>query len=297
MPNPSAGTLPAGLYVVATPIGNLADLSQRAADILRRTDRIAAEDTRSTAALLHHLGLADAGTRQRLLAVHQHNETQAAGRIVAMIARGESVALVSDAGTPALSDPGAHVVRAVHAAALPVWPIPGASALTAMLSVSGLVSGAFVFEGFLPSGGAARRGAIDRIVAAARASVVFEAPHRIRELLTELQQSIDGERDLAIGRELTKRFEQVWLGRVGQALDWLGADANRERGEFVVVIGAAPAGTADEDDRRRQLAPILKLLLAELSPSRAAAVAAKLTGLPRKLCYEQALAQAAPDDA
>jgi 16S rRNA (cytidine1402-2'-O)-methyltransferase len=274
-----------GLYVVATPIGHLSDVSARAADVLRQADWVAAEDTRLSAALLTHLG---AAVGRRLIAAHANNEDAAAARIVERIASGASVALVTDAGTPGLSDPGARIVAAVHAAGLPVVPVPGASALTAMLSACGIVAGGFCFDAFLPASGAARDRAIETLIDRERPTVLFEAPHRIAGLLDALAARIEASRVLAIGRELTKRFEEIWLGTVGEAPAWLAAEANRVRGEFVLVLAAAPA----REDRADAAAldRTLRILLAELAPAQAAQLAAKLVGVTRRDAYQRALA-------
>lgn len=221
------------LYVVATPIGNLSDLSQRAAATLRAADVVAAEDTRTTRVLLDHIG-----AKARLTAAHRHNEREAAERIVAWLREGQRVALVSDAGTPAVSDPGARIVAAVWRAGLRVVPVPGPSAPIALLSACGLVEGAFHFEGFLPARARGRDQRLAALAALPHPFVLFEAPHRIAQTLPAIAAACGPGRWLALGRELTKRFEEIHVCSAAQAIDWLQADANRERGEYVIVVAA-----------------------------------------------------------
>jgi 16S rRNA (cytidine1402-2'-O)-methyltransferase len=282
---------PGSLYVVATPIGNLRDLTLRALDILRSADVIRAEDTRVTATLLARFGIS-----ARPRALHQHNEARQIDAIIGDLAAGRSVALVSDAGTPAISDPGARLVQAVARAGHRVVPIPGASALATAVSAAGLTAERFVFMGFLPTRPKARRETLGTFAALPVALVIYEAPHRIADTLSELGQVLDARRSVTIARELTKTFETIATMSLADAPAWLAADANRSRGEFVLVIDAPPAVTgahviSQETDR------LLSALLEELPPSRAARVAAKVTGLPRERLYERALAQKplAPD--
>ncbi len=279
-------SFPAGaLYVVATPIGNLADLSLRAIHLLALADAVACEDTRHSAPLLRALGIAG----KPLLAVHEHNEREAAAGVIALLARGERVAFVSDAGTPALSDPGAALVAAVSAAGHRCIPIPGASAAAAALSVAGDTQGqGFVFEGFVPARGGERSAALQRIAADARTAILYEAPHRIEALARDLAAAC-GARTLTICRELTKQFESVATLRCEALPGWLAEDANRQRGEFVLVLHAAPAapaeGAAAAHDR------VLDALLAALPLKQAVALAVELTGAPRNALYERALAR------
>ena len=280
----AASAAAGSLYVVATPIGNLSDLGQRAAATLRAADCVAAEDTRVTQKLLAHLG-----ARPALLAAHAHNEPDAARRIVERLVRGQSVALVTDAGTPALSDPGARIVAAVHAAGLAVVPVPGPSAVTAMLSASGMGGGRFRFEGFLPTQAGAQRARLDELARCEMPVVLFEAPHRIAATLAALREACGHDRLVAIGRELTKRFEQIHRASLAEAVDWLAADADRSRGEFVLVLEAAAPQTDAAQDAGR-LDDMLAALLEELPVSRAARLAARLLGLPRRQAYERALA-------
>jgi 16S rRNA (cytidine1402-2'-O)-methyltransferase len=276
------------LYVVATPIGNLSDLSERMIQALREADWVAAEDTRTTRVLLERTG-----SSARMLAAHRHNERASAERVVGLLTQGQRVALVSDAGTPAVSDPGCRIVSAALDAGIAVVPIPGPSAAIAMVSASGLVEGPFHFEGFLPSRPRARD---ERLAALARTAwpfVLFEAPHRIAGTLPAIAAQCGQERQVALGRELTKKFEEVHRCPAGEAAAWLAADPNRQRGEYVLVV--AGAGEAAEEtsaglDPRRLLAA----LLAELPPSRAVKVATRATGLPHRELYQMALELSRP---
>ena len=277
---------PAGaLYVVATPIGNLADLSLRAIHVLGLVDAVACEDTRHSAPLLRALGIEG----KPLLAVHEHNEREAAAAVIERLARGERVAFVSDAGTPAVSDPGAVLVAAVGAAGRRCIPLPGASAAAAALSVAGDAAGSgFVFHGFLGAKGGERAQALQRIAADAHTAILFEAPHRIESLARELAAAC-GPRRLTVCRELTKQFESVHTLAAEALPAWLAEDPNRLRGEFVLVLHAAPrsegAAAADAHDR------VLDALLAALPLKQAVALAVELTGAPRNALYERALAR------
>jgi 16S rRNA (cytidine1402-2'-O)-methyltransferase len=282
----------AALYVVATPIGNLADLTLRAIHVLATAELVACEDTRVTGALLRHLGL-----RRPLLALHEHNERQAAGRVIELLAAGARIACVSDAGTPAVSDPGARLVSAVAASGFRVVPIPGPSSVLAALSAAGdVLPGGFTFVGFLPSRGAARTQALQAVLAAPGAQVVFEAPHRIGLLAAGLAE-MGGARRVTLCRELTKQFETVATMDAAALPGWLAADPNRGRGEFVVVLHAAAAGGDEADDAG---ARTLRVLLRELPLKQAVALAAELTGAPRNALYRRALllrGSAVEDDA
>ena len=287
-------TYPAGtLYVVATPIGNVADLSLRALHVLGLADAIACEDTRNTGQLLARVGL-----QRPLVAVHEHNEREAAVRIVERLSAGERIAYVSDAGTPGISDPGARLVEAVRAAGLHVVPLPGPSAAVTALSVAGDMleagEGRFTFVGFLPGKPKARQDAIAGLAALDHAWVCYEAPHRIAETLAALATGLPGTRRLLIGRELTKLFEETPLLTVAEAPGWLAAEATRGKGEFVLVVegaGRADSGSADLPDAEAQR--VLKLLLAELPAKRAAKLAAAITGAKTDALYKLALAQRA----
>ena len=273
---------PAGaLYVVATPIGNLADLSLRAVHVLALADAVACEDTRHSAPLLRHLGL-----DKPLLAVHRHNEREAAPAVLARLARGERVAYVSDAGTPALSDPGAALIAAVRDSGYRVLPIPGASAALAAFSVAGDVHAvAFRFAGFLPTRAGERAQALGELLANPDAQVLFEAPHRIESLCAALAAACPT-REVTLCRELTKQFETVVTLPASGLVGWLAADANRLRGEFVLVLHAPPAIEIAVGDHDVTLRP----LLAALPLKQAVALAVQLTGAPRNTLYERALA-------
>jgi 16S rRNA (cytidine1402-2'-O)-methyltransferase len=276
-PQPSP---PGALAIVATPIGNLRDITLRALDVLRAADVIAAEDTRTS----QHL-LAAYGIRAKLVALHEHNEVAAAGRVVEDLLAGKRVAYISDAGTPGLSDPGARLVNAVRAAGLPVLPVPGASALAAALSVSG-VEGPFLFQGFLPPKATARRKVLEGLGDLPAALVFYEAPHRIEETVTDLAQVLGGERTLLFARELTKRFEQLHACLLAEATAWLEVDDNHRRGEFVLVVSPPAAVPVETEMEGRR---VLEVLLAELPVKQAAQLAAKLTGGRKNALYDLAL--------
>jgi 16S rRNA (cytidine1402-2'-O)-methyltransferase len=275
---------PAGaLYIVATPIGNLADMSLRAIHVLSLADAVACEDTRHSAPLLRHLGL-----DKPLLAVHEHNEREAAGEVLARLTRGERVAYISDAGTPAVSDPGAALVAAAQAAGYRCIPLPGASSALAALSVAGDVVGAgFVFTGFLPTRGAERAQSLKRLAARDDTQVLFEAPHRIESLLQGLAE-VCPERSVTLCRELTKQFETVVTLPASELPAWLAGDANRVRGEFVLVVHALRPSASD--DALAAHDATLRTLLGELPLKQAVALAAELTGAPRNALYARALA-------
>ena len=269
-----------GLYVVATPIGNLGDVTARALETLAGVDVVAAEDTRLTRALLAHFGIP-----ARVIAVHEHNERAAAEGILGLLREGKSVALASDAGTPAVSDPGSLLVDRVRQAGFPVVPVPGASALTAALSASGVAADGVVFAGFLPAKGAERRRRLAQLAAGPWSIVLFESPHRIAATLADLSAAL-GERDVVVCRELTKKFETITRVALSQAVAWLGAEENRSRGEFVLVVEGRPVEPASGADP----AAVLAALLSELSVKQAAALAAKITGASRSELYRMALA-------
>jgi len=277
--NSTAGVL----YVVATPIGNLEDISARALRILREVALIAAEDTRHSARLLQHFGI---GTP--LAACHEHNERDEGGRFIGRLLAGEDVALVSDAGTPLISDPGYHLVRQARAAGVRVVPVPGACALVAALSAAGLPSDRFIFEGFLPARQAARRARLEHLREEPRTLIFYEAPHRILECLQDLETVFGEDRPAVLGRELTKTFETLKGLPLAQLRAWVEADSNQQRGECVLVVGGWQASEGDDAvdaDARR----VLQLLLAELPLKRAAAVAAEITGVRKNLLYQLAL--------
>ncbi len=271
----------AALYVVATPIGNLADVSLRALHVLGLADAIACEDTRHTQGLLRAYGIERPG--QQLLAAHQHNEAQAAQALLARLHQGQRVAYVSDAGTPALSDPGARLVAAARGAGYTVVPLPGASSVTAALSVAGIAEDTgFVFVGFLPTKARERDAAVQRLANEARAAVLLEAPHRIEALARALEPL--GQRTVTVGRELTKQFEEIAQVQAAGLAEWLGAQPQRTRGEFVLVLHPAPAAAEHGQDLR-----VLELLMAELPLKTAVKLAAEITGQPRNDLYASAL--------
>lgn len=269
------------LYVVATPIGNLEDISARALRILREVNCIAAEDTRHTGQLLRHFGI-----ETPLLSLHEHNERERLATLITRLREGQALALVSDAGTPLISDPGFALVRELRRQGLKVIPVPGASSLLAALSVAGLPTDRFAFEGFLPARSAARQERLRALAREERTLVFFEASHRIAETLADLAAVFGGERPAVIARELTKRFEEIQGATLSELTVWLAADPKRQKGEFVLVTQGAPAATETDTLETRRL---LTALLAELPTSRAVAVAAKVTGLRKKPLYELAL--------
>ena len=273
----TSGPAPGTLHVVATPIGNLADLSPRARDVLAAADAICAEDTRHTRSLLAAFGL-----ERPLLAIHEHNEQEQAATIVARLRAGESLALVSDAGTPLVSDPGYRLVRAVRAAGLAVSPVPGPCAAIAALSVAGLPSDRFCFEGFLPAKAGARRERLRALAKEPRTLVFYETGHRIEESLTDFVAEFGPAREAVLARELTKLFETVLGDTLADLLARVQADANQRKGEFALVVRGS------EDDAAAILAEGQRLyakLVEHMKPSQAAKLAAELSGAPRKSLY------------
>ncbi len=265
------------LHVVATPIGNLGDLSPRALETLKRVDAICAEDTRHTRQLLAHFGL-----ERPLLALHEHNEGDAAAPLVARLLAGDSLALVSDAGTPLVSDPGFRLVRAARAAGVRVSPVPGPSALVAALSAAGLPSDRFVFEGFLPAKAKARREHLQALAAEPRTMIFYESSHRIEETLADMAMAFGNDRPAVVARELTKLFETVLDGGLAGLARRVREDANQRKGEFVVLVQGAPeAADAKVAEGRRLYARLCE----HLPPSTAAKLAADLSGAPRKALY------------
>ena len=274
--------LPPALYVVATPIGNLGDITLRALDTLKRVERVAAEDTRVSGQLLAHFGIS-----KPLVSIREHNECAAAEKVIAWIAAGEAVAYVSDAGTPAIADPGARLVAAVRAAGLNVVPIPGVSAVTTALSVAGIESGDWLFHGFLPPKSGARRAQLQALALLPCALVFYEAPHRIEETLADMGALFDAARAVTLARELTKKFESIVTLPLADAPDWLAADPNHARGEFVVVVHP-PSGKAVATDA--EALRVLDILATELPPTLAAKLAAKITGRTKAELYQMTLA-------
>ena len=270
------------LYVVATPIGNLGDITLRAIETLKMIDAIAAEDTRHTSGLLSHFGIS-----KKLIAVHEHNEHQSAEKLLAQLRKGENIALVTDAGTPGISDPGAIVVKIVREAGIKVVPIPGVSAVVAALSASGITQNGFYFHGFLPASGTARRKQLEALKAQTVTLVLYEAPHRIVDCVEDLAKVLGGERQLTFARELTKTFETIYTCPVSLASAWLQADANQQRGEFVLLVEAAPIVELQEISEEAQR--VLKCLLAELPLKQAVALATEITQLKKNDLYEFAL--------
>ena len=271
------------LFVVATPIGNLEDISARALRVLAEVSLIAAEDTRHSARLLQHFGITTP-----LAACHEHNERDQGGRFLSRLQAGEDVALISDAGTPLISDPGYHLVRQARAAGVRVVPLPGACALIAALSAAGLPSDRFVFEGFLPAKAAGRRTRLEQLKEEPRTLIFYEAPHRILECLMDLEAVFGAERPAVLGRELTKTFETLKGLPLAQLRAWVEADGNQQRGECVLVVGGwqAPQGDEAVDGQARR---VLELRLGELPVKRAAALAAEITGVRKNLLYQVAL--------
>lgn len=267
------------LYVVATPIGNLGDLSPRAADILSGVALIAAEDTRHSQRLIQHIG-----STVPMISLHDHNERSRVDQVITRIQQGASVALISDAGTPLISDPGFQLVRACRAAGVRVVPIPGACAAITALSAAGLPSDRFSFEGFLPSTSSARRKTLQSLIDDSRTLVFYESPHRIGNSLQDMAE-VFGSRDACFGRELTKRHESIRSGKLEALAALFANDEEPAKGEFVVMVGGQ---TEPQNDLGVSADAILSALLAELPPSKAVKVAVKLTGLPRAELYERA---------
>jgi 16S rRNA (cytidine1402-2'-O)-methyltransferase len=272
-----AGTL----YVVATPIGNLEDMTPRAVEVLRQADRIAAEDTRHSAGLLRHFGITTP-----MLSLHEHNERQKAAALLQKLTAGESIALISDAGTPLISDPGYVLVREAQLAGIRVVPVPGASALIAALSASGLPTDRFSFEGFLPAKGGQRRKALEALRQESRTLAFYESPHRILDSLADMAAVFGEDRQVVLARELTKTFETIRHDSLGSLLEWIRGDANQQRGEFVVLVhGAEQSGEGIDAETRR----IAGLLAEELPLKQAAALAAKICDEKKNTLYKYLL--------
>lgn len=271
------------LYVVATPIGNLGDISARALAVLAQVDLVAAEDTRTTGHLLAHHGIS-----AKLVALHEHNERERAVELVARMRAGKTIALVSDAGTPAISDPGALLVARAMEAGITVCPIPGANAAIAALSAAGLAAPHFLFYGFLPVKPAGRRTALAALRELPYALVFYEAPHRVTECVADLAATLGGMREIVIARELTKLFEAIHRCRLDEAAAWLAADSNRQRGEFVLIVSGALE--QDQEGLPAEAERVLILLLAELPLKQSAALAAAITGARKNELYARALA-------
>ncbi|CAN5900366.1 16S rRNA (cytidine(1402)-2'-O)-methyltransferase [soil metagenome] len=271
----------ATLYVVATPIGNVCDITLRALHLLSLADVVACEDTRNTAQLMTRYGL-----HKPLLAAHQHNEREVADKIIARLQAGERVALVSDAGTPGVSDPGARIVDAVRLAGLAVSPLPGASAAISALSASGLIHDQFYFVGFLPAKAGQRESQLQSLQGIAATMIFYEAPHRIVDTTQAMLAAFGPERQIVFARELTKLFEEIHRCSLGEATAWLSADSHREKGEYVVLVQAAPLAAAEDQLEARR---ILTILLNECSVKQAASLAAQITGQKKNALYQLAL--------
>jgi 16S rRNA (cytidine1402-2'-O)-methyltransferase len=264
------------LFIVSTPIGHLDDITRRAIDVLAAVDWIAAEDTRHSQRMLDQLGI-----RSRMISCHDHNESQRSDELVARLQGGEQGALISDAGTPLISDPGYRLVRACQEAQVNVVPIPGASALLAALAAAGQPSDRFLFEGFVPAKGAPRQQAIARLAALSVTSIIYEAPHRVLSFLETLKELVEKDREITLCRELTKQFETIRRGPVAEICDWVASDSNQRRGELVLVLSPLAQSSAwTEKDEA-----LAKTLLAELPVSRVAKIMAAHTGLKRQELY------------
>ena len=276
------------LYVVATPIGNLGDLSVRAREILQAVSLIAAEDTRHTGVLLQHFGI-----QTPQVSLHDHNERHRSGGLIERLRQGDSVALVSDAGTPAVNDPGFDLVRAAAAAGCEIVAVPGPCAAIAALSIGGLPTDRFCFEGFLPARGAARRKRLQSLAAEVRTLVLYEAPHRAREALEDCAEVFGAERNAAVAREITKLHETTYRGSLRELLERAGSDADFSRGEIVILIAGAPQAPAGEeggaDGHGGALDRVLKILMAELPLRQAAHLAAQITEARGNEAYKRAL--------
>jgi 16S rRNA (cytidine1402-2'-O)-methyltransferase len=266
------------LYIVATPIGNLDDMVPRAMQTLKSVDFIAAEDTRHSGKLLKHFAI-----DTPMLAYHEHNESERTGYLVGLLDSGSSVALISDAGTPLISDPGYRLVRAAHAAGINVTPIPGPSAMVAALSVSGLPSDQVLFVGFLPSRVQSRRARLQELAERRETVVLYESCHRIADALDDMVLMLGSQREVAFCRELTKTFETVRLGSLESIRDWVNADNDQQRGEIVLVIEGNKAAAVSLDEVSQDW---LRALAAEMAPARAAALASRVTGIRKRTLYE-----------
>ncbi len=270
------------LYVVATPIGNLADMTLRAIETLKQVDAIAAEDTRHSSGLLSHFGIS-----KKLIAVHEHNEQQSAQILLQRIQAGENIALITDAGTPGISDPGAVVVDVLREQGVTVVPVPGVSAVIAALSASGITQNGFIFIGFLPASGSQRRKQLELLKAQTCTLVFYEAPHRIVECIEDLASVLGGDRRITIARELTKTFETFHRCMLSEVKQWLESDSNQQRGEFVLLVETAPVKEAAAV--HEEAARVLQLLLAELPLKQAVKLATDITKLKKNDLYEYAL--------
>ncbi len=273
---------PGSLYVVATPIGNLGDITQRALDVLGSADLVAAEDTRHSGQLLARLGIS-----AKFVALHEHNEQHAAQGLIALLQTGKNIALISDAGTPAISDPGTWLVAAAHDAGIRVVPVPGPSAVICALSAAGVTAPNWLFYGFLPAKPSHRRQALQTLAALPYTLIFYEAPHRIVECVEDLAGVLGGERTITFARELTKLFESIHSLALADAGAWLAAEPNRQKGEFVLLVSGAIH--SNETDDQRKLRDTLTILMDDLPLKQATHIAAKLTGIKKNTCYKLAL--------
>jgi len=280
---------PGSLYVVATPIGNLGDLSPRAVEVLRSVERIAAEDTRHSRKLLQHFAI-----QTPLVAVHEHNERELAPRLVEQLRAGASLALISDAGTPLISDPGFNLVRLAREAGVRVIPVPGPSALVCALSASGLATDRFVFEGFLPAKRVARRARLAELHHDSRTLILYESGHRIVDCLQDLAELFGGGRHAVLARELTKQFETIRDASLEELADWVAADRNQQKGEIVLLVAGCPQ--PDKYQVSAEAEQLLAILLDELPVKLAAKLAARITGLNKRDLYNRALQLKTPRD-
>jgi len=271
------------LYIVATPIGNLGDMSPRAVEVLQQADVIAAEDTRHSAGLLRHFAI-----NSPMFALHEHNERQKSAALLQRLTAGESIALISDAGTPLISDPGYVVVREAQQAGIRVVPVPGPSALITALSASGLPTDRFCFEGFLPAKGGARRKYLESLHEEERTMAFYESPHRILDSLTDMVAVFGSEREAVLARELTKTFETIRHAPLGEMLEWVRGDSNQQKGEFVVLLHGAVVSAAGLDAEACRIAD---LLAEELPHKQAAALAARISGEKKNALYQYLLEQ------
>jgi len=270
------------LYLIATPIGNLGDLSPRACETLKQVDLIAAEDTRHSARLLQHYGISTS-----MMALHEHNEAQQTEKLIARLQNDESIAVISDAGTPLISDPGAPLVLAAHQAGIRVEPVPGPCAAISALSASGLPASKFIFEGFLPAKKSSRRSHLESLMQEHRTMIFYESPHRLMASMEDLIAVFGDDRPATLARELTKRFETIRLSTLAELYQWLQADANQQKGEFVLLVAGMKKREVEADDG--ELIRVLTILLTDLPLKQAAQLAGKITGTKRNHAYEVAL--------
>jgi 16S rRNA (cytidine1402-2'-O)-methyltransferase len=273
------------LYVVATPIGNLGDMSARAIEVLRAVNVVAAEDTRHSRGLMDHFGIST-----RMIPLHDHNEQEKVQGLLETLEGGGNIAVISDAGTPLISDPGYRLVRAAREAGYKVVPVPGPCALIAALSVAGLPSDRFCFEGFLPSKAQARQTALGQLASESRSLIFYEAPHRIVECLSDMQYILGGDRHVVLARELTKTFESIHGDRLDNLLEWIKQDSNRQRGEFVVMVEGQRNKPSELDAEQGR---VLDILMQELPLKQAAGLASRITGVKKNQLYDEALRRSA----